>query len=120
MIGITQDSSSLSDGDLVSLSLVGDNAVVTNVGDIRPLLHYSMGHNERSTDPQTENQSDAASFPTRLHRMVEFCSSQNLEHIISWELEGTVFQIHEPDQFVNNILPIFFGNATLESFLSVS
>jgi len=56
-----------------------------------------------------------AAFPVRLHDMMEFVEANGLESIISWELGGRGFMIHDPDKLVE-ILSLFFGQTKVTSF----
>lgn len=54
-------------------------------------------------------------FPGKLHKMLKFAEENDLESIISWELNGHGFKINDPDRLVS-VLPFFFGQTKYRSF----
>ena len=48
------------------------------------------------------------SFPLNLTLMLESAETMNLGHIVSWSSTGTSFIIHDPTQFLSQVLPKFF------------
>ena len=48
------------------------------------------------------------SFPLNLTLMLESVDQMNLGHIVSWSSTGTSFIIHDPKQFLSQVLPKFF------------
>ena len=70
---------------------------------------YQVYHHPR---PRTGGVSHP--FPRKLHSLLE---SQVHEDIISWQLDGTAFTIHKPQDFVAVVLPKVFNQQTkLKSF----
>jgi hypothetical protein len=55
-------------------------------------------------------------FPSKLHRMLENAEKDGLEHIVSWVQRGTAFKVHNTDEFVRRILPLYFDQTKYESF----
>jgi hypothetical protein len=55
-------------------------------------------------------------FPAKLHRMLENAEKDGLEHIVSWVQRGTAFKVHDTDEFVRRILPLYFEQTKFESF----
>jgi hypothetical protein len=55
-------------------------------------------------------------FPAKLHRMLENAERDGLEHIVSWVQRGTAFKVHDIDEFVRRILPLYFDQTKYESF----
>jgi hypothetical protein len=54
-------------------------------------------------------------FPERLFRMMEDIETRhkNLSHIVSWHHKNDfAFAIHKPDDFVREVMPIYFGGQT--------
>lgn len=59
------------------------------------------------------------SFPLNLTLMLESVESMNLSHIVSWLPNGQSFVIHDPDQFLAEVLPKFIKsskNTKIRSF----
>ena len=54
-------------------------------------------------------------FPGKLHDLLEYAQSQNLDAIISWVLDGKGFIIHDPAKLVH-LLPMFFSQTQYRSF----
>lgn len=44
-------------------------------------------------------------FPVKLYAMLEGTQKEGLEHIVSWQPHGRCFMVHEPTEFVADILP---------------
>jgi hypothetical protein len=44
-------------------------------------------------------------FPDRLHDMLEQMSREGLDHVVSWQPHGRCFVVHQPNEFVEKILP---------------
>ena len=63
----------------------------------------------------TENRN----FPFKLYHMLEFASVSGYSSVFSWTPDGHAFAIHNDDEFLNNILPIFFKQTKLRSFVRV-
>jgi hypothetical protein len=55
-------------------------------------------------------------FPAKLRRMLENAEKDGLEHIVSWVQRGTAFKVHDTDEFVRRILPLYFNQTQYESF----
>jgi hypothetical protein len=68
-----------------------------------------------SRDPEEEETSDL-SFPYKVHMMVENAEKDNYSHIVSWTKDGKAFQVHNVDEFVKSVLPLFFDQSKYESF----
>jgi hypothetical protein len=55
-------------------------------------------------------------FPAKLRRMLENAEKDGLEHIVSWVQRGTAFKVHDTDEFVRRIMPLYFNQSKYESF----
>ena len=44
-------------------------------------------------------------FPVKLYNMLEGTKKEGLEHVVSWQPHGRCFMVHEPTEFVEDILP---------------
>lgn len=62
----------------------------------------------------------ALSFPLKLRHMLEEAEDLGLSHIVSWEMEGTAFRVHNPDEFVHLIMRRWFNQTKYKSFQRVS
>ena len=58
----------------------------------------------------------AAKFPEKLHQMLEEIRQKGDESIVSWLPHGRAFRVHKKQQFVETILPTFFGHSNYTSF----
>ena len=58
-------------------------------------------------------------FPQRLFHMMEDIHTRqaHLSHIVSWHISDLTFVIHKPDDFVREVMPLYFrGQTKLSSF----
>jgi len=56
------------------------------------------------------------SFPYKVHMMIENAEKENYSHIVSWTKDGKAFQVHNVDEFVKSVLPLYFDQSKYESF----
>ena len=47
----------------------------------------------------------ASAFPVKLHEMLSRCLLEGTEHIVSWQVHGRAFTVHQPSIFVNELMP---------------
>lgn len=47
-------------------------------------------------------------FPWRLHQMLEAIEKNGDSSIVSWLHNGQHFQVHNPQEFVDKVIPKFF------------
>ncbi len=47
-------------------------------------------------------------FPSKLYALLEDSHSKGMSHIISWQVHGRSFTIHDLDMFARELLPIYF------------
>jgi hypothetical protein len=69
--------------------------------------------------PTAATKSARIIFPQHLFRMMKDIDTrqENLSHIVSWHHSGLKFVIHKPDEFVTEVMPIYFGGQSkLTSF----
>jgi hypothetical protein len=59
----------------------------------------------------------AEPFPEKLHRMLAEVQAAGEEDVVSFYSHGRAFGIHDPDKFVEDILPKYFKQSKLNSFL---
>ncbi|KAG7357110.1 HSF-type DNA-binding protein [Nitzschia inconspicua] len=55
-------------------------------------------------------------FPCKLHKMLKDVEDEGFTHIISWHNDGKCFRVHEPEEFVEKILPRYFKKCKYRSF----
>ena len=55
-------------------------------------------------------------FPIKLHRMLEKVEELNLSSIVSWHPHGRSFVVRKPQEFVDEVMPIFFRQTKLTSY----
>jgi hypothetical protein len=55
-------------------------------------------------------------FPTVLHHMLNAAEKNGFDHVISWQHHGRAFQVHQPEKFVNDIMPLYFRHTRFSSF----
>jgi HSF-type DNA-binding len=58
----------------------------------------------------------AVSFPARLHDVLDRVEREGWGHVISWQPHGRCFLIHNPHDFQEHVLPVYFGQSKLTSF----
>lgn len=58
-------------------------------------------------------------FPIKLRAMLAETEAKGLSHIVSWEMEGTAFRVHEPEEFVKQIMRQWFNQTKYKSFQRV-
>mmetsp|Transcript_3099 Transcript_3099/g.4695 ORF Transcript_3099/g.4695 Transcript_3099/m.4695 type:complete len:256 (-) Transcript_3099:14-781(-) len=65
---------------------------------------------------KSSKKSNRLTFPVRLHGLLTQAPKFGVDHIISWDDEGTKFLIHDQDQFNYKILPNIFRQSKFASF----
>jgi len=55
-------------------------------------------------------------FPWRLHQMLEEIEQAGDAQVVSWLPDGQHFQVHNPQLFVQNVIPKFFKQKSYKSF----
>lgn len=56
------------------------------------------------------------SFPFKLYLMLENAERDNYIHIVSWVHDGKAFKVHNHNEFVSRVMPIYFDQSKYESF----
>ena len=56
-------------------------------------------------------------FPVKLHKLIEYSERYGFSSIISWMPHGRSFKIHDEDAFVKNVMPYFFYQTKITSFV---
>ena len=74
-------------------------------------LHYYHDH---AADPIIEPWVDnlvkdaRKTWPIQLHDMLSSVEADGFAHVISWQPHGRCFIVHKPEEFVNDVMPIYF------------
>ncbi|CAB9499082.1 shock factor protein [Seminavis robusta] len=55
-------------------------------------------------------------FPVQLHWMLEQTEKNGFPHVVSWAPHGRSFVVHQRDQFVKEVLPVYFNQSKITSF----
>jgi HSF-type DNA-binding len=55
-------------------------------------------------------------FPYRLHKMLSDVECRGDASIVSWQPDGRHFKVHDPQRFVETIIPNEFKQKSLKSF----
>jgi hypothetical protein len=63
-----------------------------------------------------KSRTKALSFPVKLHRMLEAVENEGRQSIVSWNIDGTSFQVHNIERFVTEVLPKHFKQSKYKSF----
>jgi len=61
-----------------------------------------------STCAEKHNRADR--FPLKLHRLLLETQDQGLGHIVSWQVHGRSFKVHDVYLFVDKVLPLYFSH----------
>ena len=72
-----------------------------------------------SKNQESLHTEDNRNFPFKLYDMLEFASVSGYCSVISWTPDGHSFAILNDDEFLNNIVPMFFKQTKLRSFVRV-
>mmetsp|Transcript_5347 Transcript_5347/g.7885 ORF Transcript_5347/g.7885 Transcript_5347/m.7885 type:complete len:212 (-) Transcript_5347:283-918(-) len=59
---------------------------------------------------------DTKKFPMKLQELLDNAEAEGHEHIISWQPHGRAFLLHKKKEFVETVLPQYFGRIKLLSF----
>jgi hypothetical protein len=92
-----------------------DNLVVMMLDIIQ--LRNNLIENSVSSNLNEESRSTAnAHFPWKVHTMLTHSKHDGFEHIVSWLADGCSFKVYKQNEFVTEILPMFFKQTKYKSF----
>jgi hypothetical protein len=57
----------------------------------------------------------AAVFPDKLQDMLEYSERNNLTHVVSWQMKGRAFKVHNIELFMKHVMHKFFKQTKYES-----
>lgn len=69
-----------------------------------------------SSNTSTSSTQAGGSFPLRLHTMLDDAQEKGFDYVVSWKHNGTAFKVHDPDKFVETVLPRYFNQTRYKSF----
>jgi len=78
--------------------------------------HPTESTDGSSTQARTANRDKEFQFPTKLYEMLEIVDSLGLSHTVSWLPHGRSFQVKDPAQFMDLVVPQFFKATKYRSF----
>ncbi len=73
-------------------------------------------HSSQERMAEKEKKSKKKDFPSRLHEMLHESKAQGREHIISWDPDGKSFTVHQPEDFLAEVMPNYFKQTKYRSF----
>jgi hypothetical protein len=65
---------------------------------------------------QRNNGGVLVSFPLKLQRMLDKLEAERDTDIISWLAHGRAFIVHDPEAFVDHLMPVYFNQTKYSSF----
>ena len=77
--------------------------------------HNVISHNGEERGAKA-HQTGEHSFPWRLHDMLEDAERNHFTKVVSWELGGKGFKVHNHEMFLDDIMPLYFDQTKYESF----
>jgi len=110
----TDSNGSDDDKKMWAPSTIGCTDISTNDLDDSSLVDDSdssqkmMGDDGRKTKKRD--------FPLKLYQMLQDSKSHGHERIISWDPDGKSFKVHQPDEFVAEVMPKYFNQTKFRSF----
>jgi hypothetical protein len=63
-----------------------------------------------------ESTQGAGTFPLKLYDVLDAADRKGFNHIVSWHDDGNSFKIHNKENFVGDILPLYFNQIKYKSF----
>ena len=71
----------------------------------------------RQTQDDYQSYSVPTLFPLKLYGMLEATSENDMDHIVSWVLDGRGFLVHNRTEFESVVLPKYFNGTDREGIL---
>jgi len=92
--------------------------------DVTELIKVLNGSDDSLSENSKENPSGRVikrktkreQFPEKLYRILEELEQEGKDTIISFVNEGTAFEIHQPEEFEDQIIPRYFRQGGISSF----
>lgn len=102
----------------------GGGGITTGVAPLQ--LHHAEHAHPQHSDEGTGSSSPAPkrqkrayhheSFPAKLHRLLQETEQAGEDDVISWNVDGTIMCIHQPEVFEEQIIGRYFRHSKLASF----
>lgn len=82
------------------------------------VVHNYHDHADDKDDKDSADRrgGSTASFPMKMHGILDQVETDGLSHIISWQPHGRCFVIRKPKEFANQVMPDYFRQTKLTSF----
>jgi len=90
-----------------------------NNSDHEQVEDSSIADDSDSSEKMTgeeEKKTKKRDFPLKLHEMLDDSKTHGREHIISWGPDGKSFKVHQPEDFVTEVMPMYFNQTKYRSF----
>jgi len=78
--------------------------------------HPWQGTRIEATAEEFKPDNNALPFPWKLHEMLDESEKMGLTNIVSWLPDRKSFRVHNPDTFVQDIMPKWFRQSKYKSF----
>lgn len=114
---LSTDGNGLDDDKKMWPATLGDGSctdIPTNDNDDSSLVDDS--DSSQKMMGEEGKKSKKRDFPLKLHQMLQDSKSHGREHIICWDPDGKSFKVHQPDQFVAEVMPKYFNQTKYRSF----
>jgi len=83
----------------------------------RPRSTYSKDDSSSSDEGQSVARGGVVTpFPWKVHDMLEKADADGIEDIVCWIPHGRAFMVHRPQEFVEQVMPIWFSQTKFASF----
>jgi len=86
------------------------------VEEVPHVEHHVELHVETPADAAILKNTSGVSFPLKLQRILDKLEAEDNTDIISWLSHGRAFLVHNPDRFVNELMPVYFNQTKYSSF----
>jgi hypothetical protein len=63
-----------------------------------------------------ESTQGVGTFPSKLYNVLDAADQKGFNHIVSWQHDGNSFKIHNKENFVGDVLPLYFNQIKYKSF----
>lgn len=83
---------------------------------LQPVSYFQTTTSNMEASTSTGSGVSNIPFPVKLRAMLEESEAKGLSHIVSWEMEGTAFRVHDPEEFVKQIMGQWFNQTKYKSF----
>lgn len=93
-----------------------EGRLIRDDGTMKKATSDSWGDEKSTSGDDKKPKAKKREFPWKLHTMLDKMEEENKEHIISWGYDGTSFKVHNPEQFVSDIMSTYFNQSQYRSF----